>query len=104
MEGVKNTFIEYCDITTIHGFVYLFKNGLSVFERLLWIIIISVGMIYTVKFSNNIINDWNENHVLTTVATTGKPVNEIEFPAITICAEVKFLTASMQCDAVLRIT
>ncbi len=31
--------------------------------------------------------DWQETPVLTSVRTTGMPISEIEFPAVTICAQ-----------------
>ena len=32
-------------------------------------------------------SEWQEHPVLTTVSTTGKPIKDIEFPAITICSQ-----------------
>ena len=39
------------------------------------------------KYRLQAYNEWQENPVLTTVSTTGKPIKDIEFPAITICSQ-----------------
>ena len=50
---IKKYFIE----TSIHGFKYIFENGRHVFERLFWLIAVSVMascgfyLIYQVSFS-----------------------------------------------------
>ena len=53
---IKKYFIE----TSIHGFKYIFENGRHVFERLFWLIAVSVMascgfyLIYQVSFINNL--------------------------------------------------
>ena len=53
VEIIKKYFIE----TSIHGFKYIFENGRHVFERLFWLIAVSVMascgfyLIYQVSFS-----------------------------------------------------
>ena len=54
---IKKYFIE----TSIHGFKYIFENGRHIFERLFWLIAVSVMascgfyLIYQVSFGNFIV-------------------------------------------------
>ena len=79
---------EFADSTTIHGINYIFESGISVIERLLWIASVITGIILALYLSVYAYIDWVDNPVITTVTSTGKPIKEIEFPAITICAQV----------------
>ena len=91
MSGVKRTVKDYSESTTIHGISYIFESGLSALERLLWICVVCVFFGFAVGLSVQAYINWKDNQVLTTIGTTGHPIEKIEFPAITVCAQVKFL-------------
>ena len=84
---------EYADSTTIHGISYIFKNGLSVLERLIWISAVVIGIFFAIYLSIFSYVNWQDSPVTTTVLTTGKPIRDIPFPAITICAQVQTIAA-----------
>ena len=79
---------EYADSTTIHGISYIFKNGISILERLIWIAAVVTGIFFAIYLSTFSYVDWQNSPVTTTVLTTAKPIRNISFPAITICAQV----------------
>ena len=85
---IGKTAKEYSQSTTIHGFSYIGEDGLLIFERLLWIFIVCLGIFLSIYMSVSAYVEWKGNPVLTTVATTGFPIEKVEFPAITICAQV----------------
>ena len=91
MSWVKRTVKDYSESTTIHGISYIFESGLSALERLLWICVVCVFLGFAVGLSVQAYINWKDNQVLTTIGTTGYPIEKIEFPAITVCAQVKFL-------------
>ena len=101
MEKVKKpgpigkTAKEYSEATTIHGIAYIFKNGLWPFERFLWILAVCLGVFLAIFLSVKAYVEWKDNPVLTTVATTGFPIEKVEFPAITICAQVILFLATL---------
>ena len=80
---------EYADSTSIHGISYIFKNGISILERIIWIAAVVTGTILAIYLSTISYIDWEGSQVTTTLLTTGKPIREIPFPAITICAQVQ---------------
>ena len=79
---------EFADSTTIHGINYIFESGIPIIERLLWIVAMIIMLIFASFFSLSAYKEWEDHPVVTTVMSTGKPIEEIEFPAITICAQV----------------
>ena len=83
------TLKEYADSTTIHGISYIFKNGISILERIIWMAAVVTGTILAIYLSSISYIDWEGSQVTTTLLTTGKPIWEIPFPAITICAQVQ---------------
>ena len=107
MEKVKKpgpigkTAKEYSEATTIHGIAYLFENGLWMLERFLWILAVCLGVFFAIFLSVKAYVEWKDNPVLTTVATTGFPIEKVEFPAITICAQViPFLATLYKCSSI----
>ena len=89
---VGQTAQQYSESTTIHGIQYIFENDKFMFDRILWILIVICGIFFAVYLSVLAHVEWKNNPVLTTVATTGFPIEKIDFPAITICAQVCYLT------------
>ena len=85
---VGQTAQQYSESTTIHGIQYIFENDKFMFDRILWILIVICGIFFAVYLSVLAHVEWKNNPVLTTVATTGFPIEKIDFPAITICAQV----------------
>ena len=83
------TLKEYADSTTIHGISYIFKNGISILDRLIWIAAVVTGIFFAIYLSTYSYVDWQNSPVTTTVLTTAKPIRNISFPAITICAQVQ---------------
>ena len=79
---------EYAENTTIHGINYIFESGIPIIERLLWIVAMIIMLIFASFLSISAYMEWEDHPVVTTVMSTGKPIKEIEFPAIAICAQV----------------
>ena len=84
---VGKTLKEYGGATTIHGIPYILEDGRKMFERLLWVSLVILGMVLTIHLSAQLYNDWQDDPVLTTVGTTGLDIEKIDYPSITICAQ-----------------
>ena len=78
---------EYASITTAHGFSYIGNEGYSRGDRILWVIIVSFAIGFTIFQMTTLYSDWQHNPVITTLDTVALPIEEIEFPAITICPQ-----------------
>jgi len=97
----------YCKSSTIHGFNYLTsKEGISLFDRILWAFALTISLCFCLLFLLTMNADWDSNPVVTTVETTYFPIQNISFPAITVCAPEydiwAFLQRYVQCFKFLK--
>ena len=84
---IAKTTYEYADNATIHGIFYIFETGRLLFERIFWIIVVLLALAFAIGMSVSAYNNWKANPVLTSVGTTGYPIEKIKFPSITICPQ-----------------
>lgn len=56
-------------------------------RRLLWLLIVLVSAGMAGYWSMEAYTEWQEFPILTSVKTTGLPVTQIDYPAITICSQ-----------------
>ena len=78
---------QYAAATSIHGITYIFEGGRLFLERILWVVLVVLASILAWRLSEPLFENFSQNPVLTTVSTSGYPIENVEFPAITICAQ-----------------
>jgi len=78
---------EYASAATPHGFAYIGKDGRPVLERMFWAIIILLAMSFTVLQMMRVYKEWQDDPVITTLNNVAQPIENIEFPSITICPQ-----------------
>ena len=83
-QELKEAVVGYFTETTEHGFRYVIQ-GRNIFERLAWILVIVGGFGYSGYTVYNAYHFWESNPVETTIDAVGLPVQELPFPAITVC-------------------
>ncbi len=77
----------FCEQTTIHGFSYVSDVSNQVVIKVGWGLLISVFLTlasFLIKLS---FDDWSENPTLTTIDSDVAPIEELPFPAVTVCQE-----------------
>ena len=84
---IPRTVYEYADAATIHGIYYIFESGRLIFERIFWVIIVILALVFAISLSISAYDNWKANPVLTSVGTTGYPIEKVAFPSITICPQ-----------------
>jgi hypothetical protein len=84
---ISRTAHEYADVATTHGIYYIFESGRLLFERVFWVIVVILALFFAISLSISAYNNWKANPVLTSVGTTGHPIEKIAFPSITICPQ-----------------
>ncbi|XP_015839368.1 pickpocket protein 28-like isoform X2 [Tribolium castaneum] len=88
-EHTENYFSEFSNNTTIHGFKYFVDRGISVFEKIWWVLAFCLcAYVCTSMVMSNWVK-WDENPVFLSVSTKPMKHWEVPFPAITICPENK---------------
>ena len=80
----KKDLVAFLQETTVHGFRYII-DGRNIVERLMWILFIAVGFTGCGWIVYNAFEGWDSNPVETTIGSVGLPVQELPFPAITVC-------------------
>ena len=67
------------------GIQYLFKR--SHVTRVIWLILVILALIAAAIFAGNVFFDWQGERTITSLKTISKPVNELDFPSVTICKD-----------------
>ena len=78
---------DYSSATTAHGLAYIVEEGSSITERLFWTIVVILMLAFCVFTINTIWVDWQENPVVTSLETVALSIEEVDFPAVTICPQ-----------------
>ena len=69
----------------IKGVQYLVKR--SFVTQSIWLILLILALSGAAIFASNIFFDWQEERTITSLKTISKPVNELDFPSVTICKD-----------------
>ena len=84
------TIKEYSENCTIHGISYI-GNVQHVLERVFWIIVVTVGIALAMFFSVEAYLAWRESPLITSVSTTALPIEDLDWPSVTICNQGRVL-------------
>ena len=87
LRPIANTSKEYASSTTAHGFAYIVADDRSIIERICWVIIVILAVSFTIFQMTTLYNQWQDDPVITTLETAALPIENIEFPALTICPQ-----------------
>ena len=87
LKAANSTLHEFAESTTIHGIAYVFDRAIKGLDNILWLLVVCFGAGVAVYMSLDAWNTWKDAPVLTSVSSTGLPLRNIEFPAITICSQ-----------------
>ena len=87
VNSVYHTIKDYVSSTNIHGFNYISNEEYSIASRLFWIVVVILALSFTTFQMSSLRTQWMNNPVVTTLDTIALPIQEIEFPAVTICPQ-----------------
>ena len=77
---------EYLESSSVHGCAYVHGRN-SKIDRIIWLLIIAAGFLTASLMIKAAFQEWDENPVLITLDTIAAPINEIQFPTITVCQD-----------------
>ena len=75
---------QFLESTTVHGFVYLNRRN-SFCARIFWSCIILTGFSIAGYMIYNSLVDWDANQTITTLDSIATPIQEVQFPTVTVC-------------------
>ena len=81
------TLSDYASASVIHGVAYINPSGNTTGERILWFILVALAFAFASHEVRILYQRWQENPVITVLDTVTLPIEEIEFPAVTICPQ-----------------
>lgn len=93
----KERFKYFCSVTALHGCGHIVREDTPVWERIMWIFIVSLSLIASIVLLR-ISWIWNSEYpVVTVIESTHYATWNIPFPAVTICNLNKIsMSAAMQ--------
>ena len=84
---IVSTMTNYGLNATPHGLFYIADDGRPHFERMIWIVITTLAILFTGMQTMHLYTDWKDDPVVTSLDTVALPIEKIEFPAVTICPQ-----------------
>ena len=81
---LKKELVGYFTETTVHGFRYIIE-GRNRMERAIWGCFIFFGFFYSGMVVHDALQYWETYPVETTIGEVYLPLQELPFPAITLC-------------------
>ena len=81
-------FRTYAESATIHGLSYIFSpSDRPSFRCIIWAIAVPLSLFFAIWTSYDLYVSWKDDPVLTTIENFAYPIQNIKFPAITICPQ-----------------
>ena len=84
---LSRVFKSYSSKSTLHGVSYVCDEDAFGVERILWGIIIFLGLAFTIFQLILLVDEWQESPTVTTLNSSFIPVQDIKFPQVTICPQ-----------------
>lgn len=83
--GCSHYVEDYLLNTSMHGLKYIGDITLSFSERIFFFFAFTIVAVLSSYFISNLWNKWSENPIIIGLNSALTPLNEIPFPAVTIC-------------------
>jgi hypothetical protein len=78
---------EYSEYSTVAGILYIFMPQQTTAGKMFWVLVVVSMLALSTYWSVVLYFQWEGQTVITTVLTAALPVNQIKFPAVTICSQ-----------------
>lgn len=82
---ISESFNYYCETTSLHGFNYITREGITHFERIFWIGVVVVAIITSIALVSVSWTSNRETPTVTVIESSHFPTWNVPFPAVTIC-------------------
>ncbi|XP_028171112.1 pickpocket protein 28-like [Ostrinia furnacalis] len=87
---LKELFLDFAKNTTLHGLRYTTEKGLQVIEKVFWLITFHASVCISFYFIYEAWWKWSTSPVIVSFNQKFISVDEIPFPSVTVCPEMKF--------------
>lgn len=76
---------QYCSYSTLHGLRYVGDTGLSIVERIFWIISFTIALTVAIYYICYLYQKWSLSPIIISLSPDPISLNEFPFPSVTIC-------------------
>ena len=87
LKPISKTTKEFASSTTVHGFAYIVEHDRPPIDRVFWGLVVILAILFTIFQMTTLYNQWQDDPVITTLETATLPIENIDFPAVTICPQ-----------------
>ena len=87
IKSMIDTAKKFSSMTSIHGIAYVGSHDHSKCSRLFWIVAVVLALVGTAFQLLSILKQWDDQPVVTNLDTISLPVEEVDFPAVTLCPQ-----------------
>ena len=84
---ILQTTKQYALSSSAHGLSYIAEDGSLLIERIFWIFVTTLAISFTAFQTAHLYIQWKDDPVVTSLDTVALSIEEIEFPAVTICPQ-----------------
>ena len=84
---LRKTSERYGDHSSIHGIGYIFDSENPHIDRVFWSAAVFLFMLLAVHLSMTTFTTWQHQPVFSSLDNTELPMEELDFPSVTICRE-----------------
>uniref|UniRef100_A0A182U161 Uncharacterized protein n=1 Tax=Anopheles melas TaxID=34690 RepID=A0A182U161_9DIPT len=88
-------FEEYCSESSVHGVRFFVGNQRGACVKLIWVSVFITSLVGCGMMIQQAYNKWDRTPVIVTLSEVPTPVWDMDFPAITICPEIKVLNTNI---------
>ncbi|CAD0197338.1 unnamed protein product [Chrysodeixis includens] len=86
---VQELMLDYANNTTLHGLPYITRKGVTLVEKVFWLLTFIASMSICVYQISKVWYKWQTSPVIVTVSEHLVPVGKVPFPSVTICPQSK---------------
>lgn len=97
----RRYFPDYMNRSTIHGVSYIVQTDRPLVERVLWLCVVTVSFCVGATNIRSSYERWQTKPVIVTMDDRPTSVQEIPFPAMTICPKTKFKLSVVNIESIL---
>ena len=87
LKDLKTTSKQYASTSKAHGVSYIGEAESFVVDRIFWVIIVVLSLAFTIFQILMVYDEWKDRPVVTTLDTEALSIEDIPFPAVTICPQ-----------------
>ena len=84
--AIKTLLEDYSSRASTHGVAYVFEKEGKPVTRIFWTVVIISSITIAGVYISKMYRSWDDNPIVTSIDNTAAPIDETQFPSVTICS------------------